>query len=250
MAKSNSKDRRAVVDQVRAAERGQRGRGLVILGTCVAVALAIVGSTLWFGSGVPYVSKQWYDNREFRGLDVDQIGAPASACGDITTKPASGNNDHVEPGTDVDYPDSPPAFGTHWSEWESMDRKFYTAEDRPGLGKLVHNLEHGYTLLWYDATVAGDPDLMADVEAIADKYRGTDNMRLKFKAVPWLEDDGDAFPDGQHVALTHWSNGGVGQDATGEQLGVWQYCSAPSGEAVQSFMEKYPYLDSPEPDAM
>ena len=92
--------------------------------------------------------------------------------------------------------------------------------------------------------------MMADIEAIADKYRGTDNFRLKFKAAPWLADDGAAFPEGQHVAFTHWSAGGTGQAATGEQLGVWQYCSAPSGAAVKAFMEKYPYVDSPEPDAM
>jgi hypothetical protein len=36
----------------------------------------------------------------------------------------------------------------------------------------------------------------------------------------------------------------------GEQVGVWQYCSAPSGAALETFMKDYPYLDSPEPDAM
>jgi len=251
VAKTPSSDRRAVVDQMRGAQRGsERGRGLAIVGVSIAVALAIVGSALWFGSAVPYVSREWYDNREFAALAVDEIGAPASACGEITKKPAEGNNDHVEPGTEVEYPHSPPAFGTHWSDWEEMDRKLYTAEDRPGLGKLVHNLEHGYTLLWYDETAAADPAMMDDIEAIASKYRGTDNMRLKLKAVPWLESDGKAFPEGQHVALTHWSAGGVGESATGVQVGVWQYCSAPSGAALKQFMADYPYLDSPEPNAM
>lgn len=250
MAKSSSADRRARVEQLRAAQASSRGRSFLIIGVSGLVALALIGSTLWFSSAVPYVSRDWWDNREFRSLAVEDIGAPASACGEITTKPANGNNDHVAEGTDLTYPDSPPAFGTHWGVWEEMERKFYTADDRPPLGKLVHNLEHGYTLLWYDETVAGDAAQMDDVQAIADKYRGTDNFRLKFKAVPWLESDGDPFPDGQHVALTHWTNGGVGQDATGEQEGVWQYCSAPSGAALKSFMEDYPYLDSPEPNAM
>ena len=52
-------------------------------------------------------------------------------------------------------------------------------------------------------------------------------------------------PDGKHIALTHWS---VGDGE--EQVGVWQYCDAPSGEAVAQFAEDYPYSDSPEPAAM
>jgi hypothetical protein len=77
---------------------------------------------------------------------------------------------------------------------------------------------------------------------------GTDNQRLKFKAVPWTSKDGEAFPDGQHVALTHWSAGSEGAEKPG-QLGVWQYCSEVSGEALEDFMLEYPYMDSPEPDA-
>ena len=65
-----------------------------------------------------------------------------------------------------------------------------------------------------------------------------------------LEDeDGKAFPDGQHVAFTHWSVGGAGAGPTpAKQVGVWQYCSAVSGAALNDFMLKYPYTDSPEPD--
>lgn len=251
MAKKPSSDRRAVVEQMRAAQKGaERSRGLAIVGVCVAVALAIVGSALWFGSGVPYVSKNWYDSREFDKLALEEIGAPASACGEITTQPAQGNQDHVPAGTFLVYPDAPPAFGKHYDVWDSMERKFYTADDRPDVGELVHNLEHGFTILWYDETAAADKSMMDDIEAIATKYKGTDNLRLKFKAVPWLKKDGKPFPDGQHIAFTHWSKGGTGEGATGEQVGVWQYCSAPSGAAVKDFMAKYPYVDSPEPDAV
>ena len=37
-------------------------------------------------------------------------------------------------------------------------RKFYTSDDRPAVATLVHNLEHGFTLLWYDETIADDGD--------------------------------------------------------------------------------------------
>ncbi len=31
---------------------------------------------------------------------------------------------------------------------------------------------------------------------------------------------------------------------------MWQYCTDFSGAALEQFMLDYPYLDSPEPDAM
>jgi Protein of unknown function (DUF3105) len=243
-------NRRDAAAQMRAQQGADRARGWVVVGASALVGVLIIGSALWFGSGVPYVSKSWYADQKFADLSLADLGAPASACGEITTKPADGNQDHVEPGTPVTYPDAPPAFGTHYNVWESMDRKLYTAADRPDLGKLVHNLEHGFTILWYDETVADDPAMMDDLRAISTKYEGTDDLRLKFKAAPWLASDGEAFPDGQHVAFTHWSNGGTGSEATGKQVGVWQYCSAPSGPALQDFMTKYPYVDSPEPNAV
>ena len=66
--------------------------------------------------------------------------------------------------------------------------------------------------------------------------------------MPWTSEDGKSFPKGQHVALTHWSAGGAGNTEVSEQLGAWQYCSEFSGEALSSFMEEYPYFDSPEPN--
>ena len=144
-----------------------------------------------------------------------------------------------------------PAFGEHYNTPDPMERKLYSEGDRPELGILVHNLEHGYTILWYDETVADDSDQMNELRAIADKFAGTSNLRFKFKAVPWLESDGESFPEGQHIAFTHWSIGGADQDPAGDgQVGVWQYCTDVSGDALNAFMLKYPYMDSPEPTAM
>nr|WP_157345956.1 DUF3105 domain-containing protein [Nocardioides sp. MAH-18] len=227
----------------------ERRRGTVIVVVCVLVALAIVGI-----AAVPII-KDKLDERELSNTALADLGSAASACEKITTKKAEGNQEHVPVGTEVDYPDSPPAFGKHWNEAgvapAPFARKFYTTEDRPEIEALVHNLEHGYTILWYDETIADDDDALADVQAIAEKFDG-DSLRDKFIAAPWQKSDDDegTFPEGQHVALTHWSAGGVGETDTTKQVGVWQYCSAPSGEAVEDFVKKYPYFDSPEPDAM
>ena len=91
---------------------------------------------------------------------------------------------------------------------------------------------------------------MDDLRGIASKLQGTSDLRDKFKAVPWTSEDGKPFPDGQHVALTHWSVGGAGNTDPAKQVGVWQYCSAPSGAALEQFMLDYPYMDSPEPNAV
>jgi hypothetical protein len=247
VAKPAKTDRQAVIDQMRKQQKGaEKRRGYAIVGVCVVIALLLIGAAAY------QPVKEWWDLRKFNSIDISDIGAPAAACQKVVTKPADGNQDHVQPGTPIAYQDAPPAFGQHYTSPDPMARKLYTADDRPELGTLVHNLEHGYTILWYDETAAADDSMMTDIRAIASKYDGTSNLRLKFKAVPWLSTDenGNKFPAGQHIAFTHWSIGGADAGNTDNQVGVWQYCSAPSGDALKRFMLNYPYMDSPEPSAM
>lgn len=249
MAKPAKTDRQAVIDQLRKQQkRGDQRRGFAIVGVCVLIGLLIIGAAAY------KPVKDWWDGRELDNLALADIGAPASSCQDITTKKADGGQEHVPTGSPVEYTDSPPAFGAHWNESgvapAPFARKFYTAEDRPELESLVHNLEHGYTLLWYDDTIADDDADLTELRGIAEKFGDTDNPRYKFIALPWTEADGEPFPDGQHVAFTHWSVGGTGETDTSKQVGAWQYCSEVSGAALDTFMKEYPYFDSPEPNAM
>lgn len=53
---------------------------------------------------------------------------------------------HVPEGSKVDYKFSPPTSGDHYPSW--ISKGFY---DTPRLdGNLVHSLEHGYIIIWYD----------------------------------------------------------------------------------------------------
>lgn len=245
MAKQDRTDRQAVIDSIRNKQKGaEKRRGFAIVGVCVLVAVLIVGAALVKPVG------DWLSLRSYKGKSLDEIGAPADACQEITTKKATGEQEHVEPGTPIQYEDAPPAFGQHYNVWDTIERKLYTAADRPDVGELVHNLEHGYTILWYDKTVADSDSMMDDLRGIATKFDDNENYRNKFKAVPWTSEDGEAFPGDQHVALTHWSVGGTTETSGGKQVGVFQYCSAPSGAALADFLEKYPYTDSPEPSAI
>jgi hypothetical protein len=240
MAKPKDKDRRAVVEQMRREQqRTEKRRTLVIVAVCAVVAIAIVAVPAW------QVLKQ--EKAAAGDLVTLGVAEGKAGCQDVTTKSAEGNNDHRQEGSQIAYADAPPAFGPHYPQPAAFDRKFYTADDRPAVSYLVHNLEHGYNILWYDETIAGNPDDLNVVKAISKKFEGK-KLSDKFIAVPWTEKDGKAFPDGTHVALTHWS---MGDDPQGKkQVGVWEYCAAPSGEAVDSFVKDYPYTDSPEPGAM
>ncbi len=250
MAKTAKTDRQAVIEQMRKQQKSaERRRGTVIVTACVLVALAILAVAI-----VPIVKNKW-DDRKLDSTSLADLGAPASVCQKITTQKADGNQSHVPVGTPVDYTTAPPAFGSHWNQAGvapvPFSRKFYSTKDRPELEALVHNLEHGYTILWYDSTIAKDKKTLDQLEAVSRKF-GDSNLRDKFIAAPWKSTDekGKKFPKGQHVAITHWSAGGVGVTDTSKQVGVFQYCSDVSGAALQSFMKKYPYFDSPEPDGM
>jgi hypothetical protein len=239
MAKSSrDRDRRAVVEQMRRdQQRRERRRTGAVITVCALVGVGIVVAAL-----VPVLRQD-----RLASGDLASIGASAGAagCQPVVKKKATGNQQHRPVGTKISYPDAPPADGPHYPTPAAFDRKFYTADDRPALEYLVHNLEHGYTLLWYDDTVAGDKTQLAQVRAISTKFEGT-KLTDKFIAVPWTDRDGRSFPSGTHVALTHWSTGGDPADV-GKQKGVWQYCSKPSGDAVRTFTQDYPYSDSPEP---
>lgn len=248
MAKPAKTDRQKVIDDIRKKQKGaDKRRGYKIVGVCILVALLIVGAAAY------RPLKNAWDLRKFNDLGLAKIGAPASACGEIETKKAEGSNDHLPTGTQVDYEFAPPAFGPHWNEYgvapAPMDRKFYTDDDRPELESLVHNLEHGYAIVWYDETVANDADALTELRGVAKKFPGSDNYRFKFIAAPWTSEDenGATFPEGKHIAYTHWSAGGEGETDPDKQKGVWQYCSEFSGEALKTFMIDYPYLDTPEP---
>jgi len=251
VAKSNKKaDRRAVVEQMRRQQqRKERRQGLLVVGAAVLVGVIIIGVAAW----------QVLKANEESGRAISDIGVSADAAG---CKPVQKekpeerdidgveNTAHVETGTPVDYRFSPPAFGLHWPNYLSGAelRSFYTVDDRPEVERLVHSLEHGYTILWYDEALADDEEALADVEAIAKKFPDPSSVDQHFIAAPWTADDGDPFPDDTRVALTHWSIGGEGGNIE-DEVGVWQYCESVSGEAVQQFIDDYPPRDAPEPGA-
>lgn len=246
---STNRDRRETVEQMRKqAQAAERRRTLSVVAVCVVIALIIVGLAGY---------KLYQDNQEKGRLaaqGLEDIGASAqgAGCTAILEEDASGAGEHVsEP---VDYETTPPAFGPHYDITADSGVHFYDAEERPEVERLVHNLEHGWTIVWYDETVADDTDRMAVLKAAADKFdlEGTDPA-FNVVIAPWTSDDGEPIADGKHIAFTHWSVHQPVYDpavfASGEQpasFGQSQYCDSFSGGALDEFMQKYPYDDAPE----
>ena len=255
-SKSDKSDRRKVIDDIRRKQkRADKRQGWVITGVCIVIALLIVGVAAF------EPIKTAIDKARYAGKDLADIGAAASVCEPIFEKEGTGSGEHVPKTQQVEYPDAPPAFGAHWNEAnlapDPPGNRFYTKNGRPELESLVHNLEHGYTILWYDETAADDSSQVAAIKAIAATLDDNDtNGRLKFKAVPWTKEDGKAFPKGQHIAFSHWRidkpdpKAAADGATTQKQYGAWQYCSETSGAALKKFMDKYPFTDAPEPFAM
>jgi len=168
--------------------------------------------------------------------------AASSADCDAATDDTGGEgdvNNHVGPGTSapdqvtVEYQTVPPSFGPHYASPVYPAAPFYTAEDRPAMEQLVHNLEHGYTVIWYAEDL---PQAQVDeLEQISDIAREQDPTAGKFIVSAWDDAYGELE---KPVAMSHW----------GAEQSHRQLCGGVSGEAVQEFIDAYPASDSPEPN--
>ncbi len=123
-------------------------------------------------------------------------------------------------------------------------RRSSTRDDRPPVPNLVHNLEHGYTILWYNEATAKDKDQVALIEKLS-KAKMPDSSNGKFIAAPFRAADGAAWPAGKNIAFSHWSGNAQGQTTA---FGHRQFCGSLSGEALKQFMDKYPSTDAQEPN--
>ena len=182
---------------------------------------------------------------------ITKIGVPASAasCDPVTKDKTAGNGDHVDSNgaaPKVKYTTVPPSSGGHYSQPEVSDRRFFTAADRPRMERLVHNLEHGYTVLWYDEK-AGEAK-KAQLEELAQVANKIESAKDKFIVSAWDPAYGE-LPAGKKFALSHWSaKPGTEQTAEVNQEGNRQLCGDLSGAVVKTFIDQHPRTSAPEPN--
>ena len=237
MAKSKNVERKAKIEQMRREQqRKERRRSLLILGACGVVVVALLAAAI-----IPYVSNL-REKKRLEGKALSSLGVKeaSAGCSPVKKETADGSGQHITPPTPIKYDAAPPAFGKHWGNFltGSEIRPFYTVSDRPEIERLVHSLEHGHTIIWYDDTITPDTADYKALKQISDKLGGDSYVMI----APWTKKDGASFPSGKHVALTHWT----GPD---KQQGIWEYCTKASGPVVQKFDKDYPRDSAPEPGA-
>ncbi|MFB6175676.1 MAG: DUF3105 domain-containing protein, partial [Halobaculum sp.] len=99
---------------------------------------------------------------------------------------------HVPAGTNVDYQRIPPLSGPHYGG-STVDAGFYS--ERPAFGSLVHTLEHGAVVIYYDAGALPD-GAESHLRSLTEEYTGTWSSVV---VVPHPEENPDSV-----VVLTAW----------------------------------------------
>ncbi|MCX4385690.1 DUF3105 domain-containing protein [Micromonospora peucetia] len=161
------------------------------------------------------------------------VAGTAAGCDPELTDPVSGKGVHVGRGARVAYLTVPPSSGPHY-ELPAPMRRFYLSGDRPPVEVLVHNLEHGYTVVWYSDDLPA-PQVEA-LRGLAARL-GADERTAKFVAAPWDEAYG-RFPPGRRVGISRW----------GATAGYRLLCESVSGAVIERFLAAHPPTDSPEPE--
>ena len=94
--------------------------------------------------------------------------------GEVVPVLASG---HIAEGQPLDTPGAdPPTSGNHYAS--PLPAQFYHEADLAGLppnpdGYLIHNLEHGYVIFWYNCTLVEDCDgLKNQIQSVMDETNG------------------------------------------------------------------------------
>jgi len=117
------------------------------------------------------------------GLIVWQFAKPAAG----ETIPVMTNTAHIGPDSDPGtYNSDPPTSGPHYAQ--EVDAGFFDSNiyTYPA-GYLVHNLEHGYVIFWYNCDLLSESvclDLKSQIRSVMDELGGT-----KVIAYPWPSTD-------------------------------------------------------------
>ena len=211
MSKKPVDDRRRKLDELKKKQHSSERRGTII---AIVVALA-AGGALIFGA---VVATNGGDGPQAIS-NVADIGVPAAdaGCDEVKAedeKKVSAN--HVA--GQVAYP-NPPSSGNHNGTPAPGNIRFYARDDDRAPEQLVHNLEHGYVVVWYD-----DDLPQADVDQLQALSRTISDDHRKFIVAPWRR---GKFEGSKDVVMASWAR--------------QQHCAKLSGSAVEAFTKDYDF---------
>jgi hypothetical protein len=231
-------DRRARVEELKRQQQAQeRKKTLLLAAIGIGVAAVLI---------VPSSLVLMHRNHQ-KHRDPATVGATAAAaqCDAVKIDPATGGQDHVDAQTHVDYATIPPSSGRHFQYPADVnERGYYTTKDTPTVEQLVHNLEHGYTIVWYDPKIATEElNVLKDIGGL---LRNNSAFR-KIIVAPWDVTRG-AFPADRPIAMSHWGGPSDPTKPTSPENGYREFCGEASGGAIVQFMKDHPATDTPEPN--
>jgi hypothetical protein len=160
----------------------RRRKGMItniLWGSSLLILFSVVGYVMWSSATTP-------PKPPATGTPAQATLLPAaSMVGQaVAVDPDRGHiDDNTDPGA---YTTNPPTSGHHYATWKQAG--FYEANTDPyPQGYLVHNLEHGYIIFWYNCTILSETEcteLKAQIRTVMD---GAGNFKVI--AYPWDQID-------------------------------------------------------------
>src|SRR5687767_12191205 len=141
----------------------------ILWGSSLLVVFAVVGYIIWSSATTP-------PKPAVTGTPQATLLPPGSMVGEaVAVDPDRGHiADNSDPGP---YSTNPPTSGHHYATWKQAG--FYdTNTDAFPQAYLVHNLEHGYIIFWYNCTILSDAectDLKTQIKTVMD---GAGNFKV------------------------------------------------------------------------
>ena len=179
----------------------ERRKNFLFVGSAIAVALILIGAAV-----IPaFLHDQANKKKQKTGYQASPSKAEVAAgCDGVHNDPISPAALHVT--TPIDYskqkygdtrggtPPIPPSNGRHNPVSLGDTNRFYPLSQKPRPERAVHNLEHGYVVVWYDSKLPADQ--AAHLQALA-----AAGSLSRLLVVGWWQGD---LPAGKHVVLTSW----------------------------------------------
>ena len=197
-----NRDRKQRLEELRSQQKAaERRKNFIFAGSAIVVALILIGAAV-----IPTVL---HDRAQKAKEKVGYQFAPTAAekaagCLGVHNDPLSAAAQHVEGPIDYTkekYGDDrggvapiPPTGGKHNALSLGDTVRFYPLAQKPRPERAVHNLEHGYIVVWYDSKLPAD-----QVKKLQDLAKSGTLTRLL--VVGWWQSD---LPADKHVVFTSW----------------------------------------------
>lgn len=218
-----NKDRRARLDELRKQQRAaERRKNFLFMGSAILVGVLLVGGAVTLALVHDAAAKAKNKAGHQSAPTADE---KAAGCLGVHNDPvATKDRNHLT--TPIDYTKSkygdnrsgalpiPPSGGNHNANTLPANT-FYPLSQQPRPERAVHDMEHGYVVVWYDSKLPGDQ--VAHLQALA-----TQPAYNHLLVVGWWQGD---LPLGKHLAMTSW--------------GRTERCGSESDKVISAFYQAH-----------